>query len=346
MQNNGRIYHVPLDAHPMVNGAKFRAIIERCLGTVAHLAIPQPETYLGDDDKTHQLGPGWDAVRCLFHVLNNIMNALLEGEQLLINGHFVGLQQLQRPIIAKMKTIDEFFKAPGWRAVELIRSEALPPLLHEFAGILQWLQTTYRLLTRPMTAGRAMQWNDIRLLATTVRPQVQNSRRLNKLLGHLSHAAAAFADLYTQHGAAFIPAELTTLPFYGLHGRLKAMNGGVAFKTQQAVDYWQEIIAHGEVREGYSKYGNFALNFTPLLPTLRNIAFTATGPNAILPLNIPNVPSPIPAQLHMIRPMIPLLDLEVAFSLAESITPNISAESAVVTTEAFRIVVEHPHFYN
>lgn len=174
------------------------------------------------------------------------------------------------------------FKATGLREIELILTTQLTPVIRGFVDTLQWLQATRTLLAKPLNPARLAEWDAAHFRATLVQPPAQASPRLNKFLGSISRACAVFTNLFIQHNAAFIPAELTTMPFYGLHGRLKAMNGGTAFTTQQAVEYWTNIAAHGEVREGFSKYGNFISNFRPLLPGVPNHIFTATDPNVVL----------------------------------------------------------------
>lgn len=99
MLNSGEVCHVPIDAHAAVSIRKFAAVLERCRQTVMLLNIPPPVLYIGDSDVTHQPGAGWDHLQCSFHLLDNILKALLAGEQLMVTGQLVGLEQLQQPTV-------------------------------------------------------------------------------------------------------------------------------------------------------------------------------------------------------------------------------------------------------
>ena len=117
-----------------------------------------------------------------------------------------------------------------------------------------------------------------------------------------------------------------------------------SFSIQQAIDYSMEVVAHGEAEQQYSKYDNFDLHFLPLSPGMQNVAFTPVRP--IIQAAAIKIVSTIPAQIHRIRPHIPLHELEAAFSLAEQIGPVAYAESAIVETEAFQEIITHPHFHD
>ena len=76
------------------------------------------------------------------------------------------------------------------------------------------------------------------------------------------HQYGCSTDLFAQYAAPFVPAQLSTVPFHGLHGRLKLVYSG-PFSTQQAVDFWLNIFVHGEVR-GILEMWQLCLEFISL----------------------------------------------------------------------------------
>ena len=153
---------------------------------------------------------------------------------------------------------------------------------------LHWFQAVYRLLEVPTSAAVMAQWQVIPQHVVVIIPDAIVSHRLHRHLHSLRGAALFFADLFAQHQAPFIPAKLSTKPFYLLYGRMKAELGG-AFRVQEVVDTWIHIAAHGKTGTGFSCFGTAAMSFLPLLPGMNNVIFYATDPNAILPLPTVNV---------------------------------------------------------
>ena len=339
---NGEVHHVPIDGfHGSCGKMQFREVLVRSQGTVAQLAIPQPAIYIGDDWSSHWVPANWDFLHCIFHVLDRILLALVGGEQLEVFGVPAGIQQLeQNQLITKVIKSGEFFGAYGDFILDLANSVQIVPANQEVTNFLIWLKSVHRLMSQPMNAARAADWDTAQALALQIQPPAAACPRLHRNLRHLSETASIIANLFTRYGAPFVPASLSTVPLYGIHGRLKLQHLG-SFTAQNVVDYWLQVAANGELREGFTKFGNFPLSFFPLIAGMRNMSFTATNPNNILQLPVANVVSPIPAQLHQLRPHIPLGDLATAYSIARSVTPRLSAFSALINTETFRFVVMH-----